>query len=202
MNTHTIKKNSSKNTSFPRRRESGGFTLIETLVAIFILLISTTAPLSFAQSGLRASFLARDQIVAFYLSQEAIETIKNVRDNNSMSVAPNLKVWNDFDVCTAPAIGSFTTCNLDVLAGGVSFTVNGCSNTTGCPPMYYNSDTKRFTTTSRGNSKSKYTRTIYTTKLNDHEVQILVEVKWDSNFFGEKRIVAQENIFDWISTNN
>jgi prepilin-type N-terminal cleavage/methylation domain-containing protein len=59
-------------------RTSSGFTLIETLVAIFILVLATTGPLSFAQSGLRASFVARDQVVAFYLAQDAIETIKNL----------------------------------------------------------------------------------------------------------------------------
>lgn len=188
MNTHKVKKNSSQ------RR---GFTLIETLVAIFILLISTTGPLSFAQSGLRASFLARDQIVAFYLAQEAIETLKNKRDNMSLQAQDWL---SDFGDCKPSILGDTVACNLEIKVSD-SVIFDFCDSNNGCPPMYYNSDSRRFTMDVVSGDDHKYTRTIYTTKVTDNEIQILVEVKWDSNFFGDKRIVAQENIFNWVSSN-
>ena len=43
-----------------------GFTFVETMVAISVLLIAVVAPMSLAQEGVVAAKLAQDQIVAFY----------------------------------------------------------------------------------------------------------------------------------------
>ncbi len=61
-----------------------GFTILESLVAIAILLVALTGPMVFAQQSLRASRLAGDQITAFYLAQDAIELVKHIRDQNSL----------------------------------------------------------------------------------------------------------------------
>jgi prepilin-type N-terminal cleavage/methylation domain-containing protein len=181
---------------FKKRNTKKGFTMIETLVAIFILLISTTGPLSFAQSGLRASFLARDQIVAFYLSQDVIETIKNLRDNNSLSGADWLALdggaLSSLDQCTTGGRG----CRMET---GSNFTIEQCSSTP-CEPMYYNDTTKEFVLDdTAATTPSKYTRTFYVDELeDDREIQIIVVVEWDSNFFSERKIVIQENIYNWL----
>lgn len=66
-----------------------GFTLIETFVAISILSLSILATFTAVQSGLRSSSIAKDQISAFYLTQEAMEYIKNVRDENALASLAN-----------------------------------------------------------------------------------------------------------------
>lgn len=70
-----------------RTHNKKGFTFIETLVAITILLIAVVAPMSLAQDGIVAARLAQDQIVAFYLGQEGVEIVKNLRDNNRLNNA-------------------------------------------------------------------------------------------------------------------
>lgn len=60
--------------------KKNGFTLIETLVAITVLLLSVSAPLSIAAKALFSAYYARDQITAYYLADEAIEYVKNARD--------------------------------------------------------------------------------------------------------------------------
>lgn len=66
----------------PSRKFTTGFTLVETLVAISILMMAVTGPLYFAASSLKAAVYARDQITAFYLAQDAFEQIREIRDNN------------------------------------------------------------------------------------------------------------------------
>ena len=63
-----------------------GFSIVETMVAITVLLIAVVAPMSLAADGVRAARLAQDQIVAFYMAQEAIELVKNARDNNKIAL--------------------------------------------------------------------------------------------------------------------
>lgn len=62
-----------------------GFTIIETLVAITILMIAIAGPMTIAQKGLNASKYARDQTTATYLAQDAIEFVKNRLDGSVFS---------------------------------------------------------------------------------------------------------------------
>jgi type II secretory pathway pseudopilin PulG len=62
---------------------NSGFSLIETLIAVSILMIAIAGPLSLVQAGLFSSIHQRNQVTATFLAQEAIEYIKNIRDSNS-----------------------------------------------------------------------------------------------------------------------
>jgi prepilin-type N-terminal cleavage/methylation domain-containing protein len=61
-----------------------GFTLIETLIAIAVLSLAVTGPMTIAQKSLSSAMYARDQITAYYLAQDAIEYVRNVRDSNRL----------------------------------------------------------------------------------------------------------------------
>lgn len=63
-----------------RKVSAKGFTLIETLVAVFILLLALTGPIYIATLALRTSAGSRDGISARYLAEEVVEYIRNVRD--------------------------------------------------------------------------------------------------------------------------
>ncbi len=66
------------------KKYSKGFTLVESLVAVGILSLSIAATFTAVQAGLKTSIAAKDQITAFYLAQEALEYVKNVRDENAL----------------------------------------------------------------------------------------------------------------------
>src|ERR1035437_529341 len=71
-----------------------GFSLIETLIAVSILMIAIAGPLSLVQAGLFSSIHQRNQVTATYLAQEALEYIKNIRDTNSYTqYTANLVDW-------------------------------------------------------------------------------------------------------------
>lgn len=66
------------------RKNKKGFTLIETLVAISILLIAVVGPLTISASSLQSSLNVRNQITASYLAEEGIEYVRNIRDTESL----------------------------------------------------------------------------------------------------------------------
>lgn len=79
----------SKNNNF-------GFTLVETLVAITILLVGVLGPLTLVTRGISDGLFARNQITANYLAQEALETVLNKRMTNSFT---HQLIWNEISVC-------------------------------------------------------------------------------------------------------
>jgi Tfp pilus assembly protein PilV len=178
------KKSKNKNIFIQKK---SGFTIIETLVAIFILLITTTGPLTFAQSGLRTSFLARDQITAFFLAQESVEVLKNIRDTNQLN---NTNWLNNFGKCNPINIGNTVSCDIDA---SVNLPIQ-CPNNKCSLPLQYDENTGIFSF-SGNNPFSKYTRTVHVTMISKNELQIIVDVSWVSQFLAEKRIVIQENIY-------
>lgn len=62
-----------------------GFTLLETLVAIFLLTLALTGPIYIATLAIRSSVESRDNISAYYLAEEVVEAIRNIRDTRSLS---------------------------------------------------------------------------------------------------------------------
>lgn len=178
-------------------KKEKGFTILETLVAIFILTISLTGPLAFAQSGLRAAFLARDQITAFYLAQDAVETIKNIRDQNKLdninASGPTIDWLEGLDNCT-----SSTPCSIDTTTPVP--VVTACTAGSECPPLYYKESNGYFTHATLGNEQSLFTRTIYINEtVSGSRAQVVVLVTWVSKALsGVRKIVIQEDINDWL----
>lgn len=61
-----------------------GFTLLESLVAISILLIAVVGPMSIIGRSLPQSAYARDHAIAVNLAQEGIEAVRQKRDSNML----------------------------------------------------------------------------------------------------------------------
>lgn len=76
-----------------------GFTLIEALVAISILMVAVAAPITIAQKGLSSAVYSKDQMIAAYLAQDAIEYIKNKRDEHAIQNANEWNLPNQFEKC-------------------------------------------------------------------------------------------------------
>jgi len=62
-----------------------GFTLVESLVAIAIVALSISGPLWAAGNSLRAAQVAQDQLTASSLSQEAVEYVRAIRDDDYLN---------------------------------------------------------------------------------------------------------------------
>lgn len=185
-----------------KEKTNRGFTVLETLVAVFILVLAITGPMVFAQSGLRTAFLARDQITAFFLAQDAIETIKNIRDDNALKGNDWLSRITDECSVNENCLISVETLYDDFgdLGGVGDVRIKKCPNELSCPVLE-NDSIGRFgyTLSGEGISDSRFTRNVFVREINPGELQIVVEVKWTSNVrVDSSRIVVQENIYDWV----
>jgi type II secretory pathway pseudopilin PulG len=72
-------------------RNTGGFTLVETLIGLMILTIAVVAATSLSIGLLRSNKFIVENLQAHYLAQEGLEAVRNIRDTNWMH---NLN-WKD-----------------------------------------------------------------------------------------------------------
>lgn len=96
-----------------KQHKNMGFTLIEALVAIAILLVSIVGPMSIAQSGIQNSIFAKDQITAFYIAQEGVEIIRSIRDENALNGRPWL-TGIPIDTGSGADCASAQGCGIDI----------------------------------------------------------------------------------------
>jgi prepilin-type N-terminal cleavage/methylation domain-containing protein len=192
--------------TFNIKNKRKGFTLLETVVAIFILLISITGPMVVAQNGLRTAFISRDQISAFFLAQDAIEYIKNVKDTNGVSRIEDelssdnwLNGLNDCFDNNGCQIDSYVGETFDCSPASPS---NGClgSNPENDSKLKYDSDAG-FYRANDGNQDSIFSRTVYLEEIDpDKEARVTVKIRWrGGGLSGFREIIVTEYITNWVS---
>jgi len=178
------------------KTKTKAFTLVETLVAIAILTLAVAGAFSAAQSGIASSTYSKNQVVAFYLAQEAVEQIRNMRDNNGLQK----EYWltgisaNVSDPCW---FGTFCYANPTATWPG-PFLIRCLTNSQSCPLLKQTS-TGIYTTTGSSNPDTIFRRGIQLTLINPHEVSISVTVTW-SQGITTRTFTIRENIFDWQTT--
>ncbi len=71
--------------NFPKEN-LGGFTMIEALVAISILLIGILSVFTLVTKSLATAPVIQDRLVASFLAQEKLEEIRQIRDSNFLKI--------------------------------------------------------------------------------------------------------------------
>jgi prepilin-type N-terminal cleavage/methylation domain-containing protein len=190
-------------------KQKKGFTLIETLVAISILLLSIVGPLEIASKGMFSAFYARDEISAYYLAQEGLEFVRNLRDTNylqDINGTPSLWLDSLDNSCFSDAGCSINPVNI---LNGYAFSDFGsvapCASLPSalCPILEYNDTTAIFSVGSTY-PQSKFRRKVKVTLDNANiatSASALVEttVSWQTGtlFSSTKSFVLRERIFNW-----
>jgi len=94
--------------------KGGGFTLVETLVAISIFTASILGLISILASSISDTNYAKKKMIAAYLAQEGIEYVRNMRDTDIISAVNGQAGWDAFKVAsktypiTNPYFSGFT----------------------------------------------------------------------------------------------
>ncbi|MDP3982141.1 MAG: prepilin-type N-terminal cleavage/methylation domain-containing protein [bacterium] len=69
-----------------RGKKKEGFTLVETLIALFILTVGVGGAFGLIHQTISYMAFAQNRLVASYLAQEGIEIVRNIRDENFLKI--------------------------------------------------------------------------------------------------------------------
>ena len=173
------------------------FTLVETLVAISIIMVVIIGPFHTVQTALNASYTARDQLIANSLAQEGVEYVRSIRDsdylynraNPSSTQVSFLAGINGNSNVPAGSLNSdcvANNCVVDPAPASGAGSVSVCSGT--CTPLYVNTSTNVYNQNSSG-LQSKFTRSVRLCYINSsgvcaasgtltNEAKLVVTVSW------------------------
>lgn len=167
-----------------------GFTLLETLAALTVLVFGILGPLNLASYSLRSAGTSENSLVAFHLAQEAMEYIRNKRDTNALKGESN---WLDGMAQSGGngnPCGQSNGCYVDIPNNDIV----KCSGS-GCPSLRYNATTGLYSYNA-SDPVSIFTRTVRLARVSDYEENVNITVSWQDRF-GTKSFIVEENFFDW-----
>lgn len=191
-----------------QKQTSNGFTIIEALIAIFILSVSVASMLGVTATSSAYARYANNEITANYLLQEAVDSVRNSRDTIAFQMngtpeggwdkflerygspsgkcfSPNgcyLKI-DDFDPKDT-AGNDIKVCDQSVCRY-LSYDPTLASNL-----FYYYKDDDT--------SLSIFTRTVKMTKINNDEVKVTATISWDNGNGSSPRTITLETyLLNW-----
>lgn len=184
-----------------------GFTLVETLVAISIIMVGISATFSVVQFGLSSTIAVKDRITSAFLAQEALEAVRNAKDSNLLAQnTTGGSATNPDWLASIADVGGVTACSTD---GTVPCQYNistsnlppftKCAQAV-CPKLNIVESTG-ILTTGAGSAVSRFSRTIRIEELpvlyganGQREARVTVTIAWPGHTF-----TVSENITTWFA---
>lgn len=181
---------------------SRGFTLLETLVAVTLLTLSIVAPMSLASRSLASAYYARDQVTAFHLAQEAIESVRAIRDGNILSNA----LGTQTDILSGIPIGTPFTVDTRLPTSDPDYIDETACISGTCPPLEVNTSLGLYGYGHglSGWAVTRFTRTASTTVVRSdagvpQEILMSVTVSWQTGSFKARSFTITENMYRWLN---
>lgn len=177
-----------------------GFSLVETLVAITILLIVIVGPMTIISTASNSSSFASDQVTAFFLAQEGAELAQKARDdvilNRFLPLSDgnyDATPWVTFsdETSGAPFEECFIAsgCGLEIsenLDGAIETPID-CTGSSACD-LFFDTNTinvrSRYTHTVTGNQVTEFNRSVRFENISAFEIRVVSTVTW---FSGQTR---------------
>lgn len=153
-----------------------GFTLLEMLVAIAIVVIGALGVFSAVAKYSTLTQNEKDSLTAAYLCQEGIEIVKNIRDTNWIAEASS---WKDGLPCSSGCEADWSSSSLSAFSSEDFLYVD--SETGFYQYAHDSSDTETF-----------FTREITVSEVGDDELDIQVDVVWPGH-----TMTVKEDIYNW-----
>ncbi len=166
-------------------RKIQGFTLIEVVIALFLVIVGIGGAFTLIQQVISFISISSSKLTAAYLSQEGIEIVRNVRDTNWLEGGTN--PWDE----------GLTDCSTGCIVDyNHSYGPNQLDpNLPVYASQYLNIDASGFYSYSSGTPTS-FKRRITIGKPNSDTLEVSVQVQWEER--GRTHIItARENLYNW-----
>jgi len=161
-------------------KKKKGLTLIELMIAFFIVSFGLVGTFSVIQKIITASSMTSSRLIASYLAQEGMEIVRNVRDNNWLEGA-----GIDWDLGLKNCFSAPNYCEADyndqALISGTDRYLK--INSSG----FYNYDS---------GTDTIFKRKIKIVHLEAEVLRVVTEVSWEEHG-SEKSVVVEEILYDW-----
>ena len=202
-NSRKSKKGFTRTPIFGVTPKGGGFTLIETLVAVSIFSVSILGLLVVLSGGIADTGYAKKKIIAAYLAQEGIEYMRNMRDTFVLyDPSGTQNGWNAFwsrlsgASCPAASGCYFDDRNLDY--GDHSepmkdILVVACGSS--CPGLLYDGGSGKYGYVS--GTGAGFIRQIRAVQVSPNEIKIFSTVSWVQSA-GNSSMTFSESLFNWL----
>src|SRR3989344_6351960 len=159
---------------------SGGFSLLETTIAIAIMVSAILGPMGLSSQSIRSASVARNTIVASNLAQEGLELVRVFRHNNRLAG----QSWiQGLDTCL-----SANGCRIDAR----DLSVQACAAV--CVPLKFDDSLKLYNYSS--GADTIFSRTITISNITDDEIKVRASVKWNDKL-GDQFFNLETSAFHW-----
>jgi len=166
-----------------------GFTLIEMIVSVFIITVGLVGVFSSITKYSQMTQEEKENFQAYYIAQEGIEIVKNMRDSNWVDIELNGTegaTWKDnLTSCASGCEADYDDTALTAWSSPGRFLY--IDGGTGGNEMY-----KYIETPGTGDVKTLYKRKITISEVDTYELDIIVDIYW-----ADKSIQLKENIYNW-----
>lgn len=166
-----------------RKTKDRGYSLVEVLVAITVLLIALVGPLTIAHSGLKRSVQSKDSTQAVFLAQEGIEAVVKLREDAALAASAynNIgQIWDTtFDTLHSRCSGS-AGCGVTIANDGTVTTssIYQCSGSN-CLIKYQGSDRVPYKQGGAvAGTDTIFTRSVQVNVTGDSHARVRSTVSW------------------------
>lgn len=167
------------------KKMNRGYSLVEVLVAITVLLVALVGPLTIASSGLKRANFAKEQTLAIFLAQEGMEAVVKLREDSALGADSfdNLsQVWSTSfgAIGSRCVVGSSNYCGVSI---GEDGSVNSgsfyqCSSTNCLIKHQSNARVPYRQGPSVAGDDTVYTRQLQVTVTGNAYAQVVSTVSW------------------------
>lgn len=163
---------------------SGGFSLLEALIAISVLTVALLGVYNLVSFGVSRAVFAKNQNIAFFLAQEGQEYINNYRLNNFLN--PEKDWLDNLGPCWAQG------CYVDAVNNEIK-NMETCSGD--CSIIKFDSAIG-YNYASGSQTPAKFKREIKIQRYGNDEIKVEVKMLWNE-FNQEKSFVLEDSLFNW-----
>ena len=187
-----------------------GFSLVETLVALSVLLISLAAPMTIAAKSLQNIFYAREQYTAIMLAQEGLEAVIYTQRTEMVDAIHNGgNAWAWYNALPSNCRGN-NGCGMDFSGNAsnpVSVAVSNCGSGGSACQLYFDPTNSRARYSHNSSDPtSPYSRIIRVSDVGTgsfEQIMVESEVRWTSVVFPSnttESVIVRSNLFNVATT--